>query len=325
MKLLSRKYFAFLALVYSVFIFYVTTIPFNTHLANWPSLWPRVFSIWQDTNFYTSRGDILANCLLFGVLGILLKSSFSPHEKWHELKVFLSILFGFFLCYFIEVLQELFPDRRSSLLDIWVDTLACAAGILFIWLLQASNVGRFVLQWISKTLRTNPYLLGMFTLSAIYLMGALYPYNVDPHFSNISTKFLAGDFKSFFLHDWGNAFFWWKCSLIFTLYGLLGFTAYLAFLPQSSSVLNFPASKAFLFSGGTIMLAEIFQILFTHHSFELYLVEVGLLGSLMGASLSKCMSSFLVRRPPQPSEPTNLFGPSPPQNFILRAYIDSFN
>jgi len=170
MKFLSRKYFAVLALVHSVFIFYATTIPFNTHLANWPSLWPRIFSIWQDTNFYTSRGDILANCVLFGILGILLKSSFSPRERRHELKVFLSILFGFFLCYFIEVMQELFPDRRSSLLDIWVDTLSCAAGILFVWLLQTSNAGRPALQWIGRTFRVNPYLLGILTLFIIYLL-----------------------------------------------------------------------------------------------------------------------------------------------------------
>jgi len=326
MKLLSRRYFAFLALAYSVFIFYVTTIPFNTHLANWPSLWPRIFSIWQDTNFYTSRGDILANFLLFGVLGVLLKSSFSPHEKWHELKVFLSILFGFFLCYFIEVLQELFPDRRSSLLDIWVDTLACATGILFIWLLQASNVGRLVLQWTSKTLRTNPYLLGMLTLSVIYLMGALFPYKIDPHFSQISAKFSEGDWRSFFIHDWGKAFFWWKCSLVFALYGLLGFTAYLAFLPRNSSALNFPASKAFLFSGGLIVLVEVLQILFTPHFFELYLIEAGLLGSLMGVSLSKAMSTFLVEGEANPSETTNLFTFSPHKvlflGLVLIALID---
>jgi len=306
-KLLSRKYFAVLALVYSVFIFYVTTIPFNTNLANWPSLWPRVFSIWQDTNFYISRGDILANGILFGVLGILLKSSFSPHEKWHELKVFLSILFGFLLCYFIEVLQELFLDRRSSLLDIWVDTLACAAGILFVWLLQASNVGRLILQWVSKMLRTNPYLLGTLTLSGIYLVGALFPYDINPHLSHISTKFLDGDFRSFFVHEWGRAFFWWKCSLTFTLYSLLGFTAYLAFLARNASHFNFSWVKAFLFAGGTVVLAEILQIFFTHHSFELYLIEVGIMGSLAGVSLSRCMSSFLVESQPAAPEPSSRF------------------
>jgi VanZ family protein len=265
-KLLSRKYFALLAIAYSVFIFYITSIPFDADMANWPSLWPRAFSIWESVDSYIIRRDIFANTLLFGGLGILLKISFAPNERFHEIKVLGCILYGFLLSYFIEVLQELYPERVSSLLDIWVDTLACAAGVLAMWLLQASHFNRLLLKWMHWLLRKSPYFLAAMGLAIILIVGPLF----QVHSSYLST---------------------WEMVFLGLVYFLFGFISFLAFSSNKEGDFGNPFLKTLFFTVFVFVVAEMIRNESISMNLELHRMVGACLGLFLGIS-----ASFFITR-----------------------------
>jgi len=257
MKLISRKYFALLAIAYSVFIFYITSIPFDADLDNWSSLWPRVFSIWQDANYYVTIGDVFANALLFGGLGILLEISFAPDERFHEIKVLGCIVYGFLLCYFIEVLQEIYPDRRSSLLDIWIDASACATGVLAMWLLQASHVNRLLLKWMNWLLRKSPYFLASMGLATILIVGPLF---------QVHSSYLPV----------------WEMIFLGVVYFLFGFISFLAFSSGKEGDFGNPFLKTLFFTIFIFVVAEMVRNVSVSMSLELHRMVGGLSGTYLG-------------------------------------------
>jgi len=265
-KLLSRKYFALLAFAYSVFIFYITSIPFDADMGNWPSLWPRVFSIWQDTNYYVTRGDVFANALLFGGLGVLLKLSFAPNERFHEIKVLGCIIYGFLLCYFIEVLQEIYPDRRSSLLDIWIDASACAAGVLAMWLLQASHFNRLLLKWMNWLLSKSTFFLASMGLAIILILGPLF---------QVHSSYLLV----------------WEMVFLGMIYFLFSFISFLAFSSKKGGDFGNPFLKTLFFTIFVFVAAEMVRNVSINMNLELHRMAGACLGLVSGIS-----ASFFIAR-----------------------------
>jgi len=266
MKLISRKYFALLAIAYSVFIFYITSIPFAADLSNWSSLWPRVFSIWEHVDSYVTRRDVFANALLFGGLGVLLKLSFAPDERFHEIKVLSCIIYGFLLSYFIEVLQELYPERVSSLLDIWVDTLACATGVLAMWLLQASHFNRLLLKWMNWLVNKSPYFLASMGLAIILIVGPLF----QVHSSYLSV---------------------WEMAFLGLVYFLFGFISFLAFSANKRGDFSGPFLKTLFFTIFVFVVSEMVRNVSINMNLELHRMAGACLGLFLGISVS-----FLIVR-----------------------------
>ncbi|HZF24759.1 MAG TPA: VanZ family protein [Steroidobacteraceae bacterium] len=177
------------------------------------SLFPFRFEVLTDTGFFdllmglrfqrTSRGDLVANLLLYAPLGLCLLLSWPA--RWGRLmRLFWTVLFGTLLSLGVEMLQVHAPSRVSSLTDVVINTTGTLAGglIALLYLEIGSTIripgiapGRpepvplgILLLWL--TFRLAPFVP---TIDWQKFKDAIKPIFIDPQFGALDTyRYLVG-------------------------------------------------------------------------------------------------------------------------------------
>jgi|GEM_PF-5292035 len=120
----TRKIWLLFTFLFGLYIIYGTLFPFYAGALPWESLATRKFWILSNQP-HSPLGDIIANLLFF------LPFSFSLIQylgkSW---KAALGVVLTcFLLSYLVETMQQLSPVRRSSLIDVWVNTGSGLCGV----------------------------------------------------------------------------------------------------------------------------------------------------------------------------------------------------
>ena len=100
--------------------------------------------------FLTRNIDAIANIFFFLPLGIILfnaRSTFG-HKKGYLFDIALATLAGFFLSVVIELAQLLIEERRTSLIDILMNTIGCFTGAILGYI-----INQFLTQTAGKKIR----------------------------------------------------------------------------------------------------------------------------------------------------------------------------
>ena len=129
----------FIIFIYSMVILYATLFPFVLGEVTLSGFFNDLNNLFSSTQVKVSEFDILANLLLFGVLGLLC-GIFSRKGRSVGLSFGLSVAYAFLFSSIVETLQTNIPGRSASILDVAVDTIAAGLGFLCIVLLTKMNV-----------------------------------------------------------------------------------------------------------------------------------------------------------------------------------------
>ena len=176
---MNKKIINISLILFIAFILYNTLIPFNFNM-NGSSFMQLLKS--ADWALFVHQGnraaltDIAGNILLFIPLGLLL-FLWGRQYKIRGI-LFLSVLAGFVLSTFIEVLQLFIFQRNSSVTDIFNNTLgtflgAFGAAIYFKTIAEVSN------RFLRSLLKEQPLAIILVAILGFQIVGAIIPFNVS--------------------------------------------------------------------------------------------------------------------------------------------------
>ena len=176
---MNKKIINISLILFIAFTLYNTLIPFNFNM-NGSSFMQLLKS--ADWALFVHQGnraaltDIAGNILLFIPLGLLL-FLWGRQYKIRGI-LFLSVLAGFVLSTFIEVLQLFIFQRNSSVTDIFNNTLgtflgAFGAAIYFKTIAEVSN------RFLRSLLKEQPLAIILVAILGFQIVGAIIPFNVS--------------------------------------------------------------------------------------------------------------------------------------------------
>ena len=196
MKFSSRTWLL-LGILYTGYIVYGTLLPFNfyfsfelikSNLGNieWIEEYGQSF-------FSTKNIDAIVNILFFVPLGIIIYNIRYAlgHKRKYIFDIVLATLSGLFLSLIIELIQLLIEERKTSLIDILMNTLGCFSGAMLSFIFSQiltpptqQKIGSFFRN-LPNIVLLIPFLLISFLLS-----------------ENISLKFLNSEKIKTFNFNW---------------------------------------------------------------------------------------------------------------------------
>ncbi len=266
--------------VFSLFIVYGTTVPFQFDLpGDIPSLLAefRNFSL-QETKMNASQitGDLVQNILLFlpfGVLGFLSMGSGLSNRS----KVALVAGAGFSLSMTVEFLQLYSPVRHTSPVDVLTNTFGALAGA-YIAFKTYKLISRFLLDPAMRRYfrARTAYPLAVFFL--VTLAGAWMPFD----FSMVQGDVVGvwqGMVRNFFDFAWPG-----DHGLIFVRYVIFSLALY-RFLGDLGT--THPLLKGGLIAGTAAVILEACQILVVSRSPQMQDILTAWMGALAALALIK--------------------------------------
>lgn len=172
-----RVLLALAALVYAVFVFYGSLVPFDYK----PLLWSEALARFNAIPFLAlgvgSRADWVANLILYIPVGFLLMGALGGRSvalvMWTT-SVVASGLLVIGLSLAIEFVQVFYPPRTVSLNDLYAEWMGGSLGIL-LWLLTGLNFLKLLTRFSQGSVQAVQATLIAYAL--IYLFLSLYPYD----------------------------------------------------------------------------------------------------------------------------------------------------
>lgn len=271
---MRRKGFFALLVVFSLFIIYGTTIPFD--FTSITSAFQKIDQIsWHP--FFDLQGhrvsfsDVLQNILLFIPIG-LLGGIFIRSFRSTLLKFFIISAYGAFLSIFVETIQLFSQSRTTSITDVITNTAGTVLGYFFTS--AALKVIRFFHQRIFfQKLLQSTYFIPLVLILCIVIIEILQPFDLALNPSSIYSKLkhiLQNPFNiSFSIRDdlW-----------VITLYTSLGYLLLKCLFDLRLSFKPYHFLALFIFP----CLLEFSQFLVTSRMPELWDIVIALSGITFG-------------------------------------------
>jgi len=193
LKFSPRAWFL-LGILYISYIVYGTLLPFNFSFefiqANlqkieWLGQYPRPY-------LFTKSIDAIANIFFFIPLGIIIFNAHlaSSHRRNFLIHILLATLSGFTLSLIIEFLQLLTVERKTSLIDLVMNTIGCFSGAFLGYLFNQilvkvtqQKIDNFVKN-LPPIILIVPFLLLSFFISEKFSLNFLKPKQIEStHFN----------------------------------------------------------------------------------------------------------------------------------------------
>jgi glycopeptide antibiotics resistance protein len=160
--------------VFTLFVIYGTTIPFN--FAGFESASKKIASIaWcpfqTDSGQRASISDIIQNIMLFFPIGFLW-GVFFQRKRWMPAGLFIATLSGTVLSIFVETLQLFTNDRVVSITDVFSNTLGSFIGVLVFVIIYRSIRELFIVPAVRVFIENKAFvpLIFAFTITVCELL-----------------------------------------------------------------------------------------------------------------------------------------------------------
>jgi glycopeptide antibiotics resistance protein len=190
MRIDIKNKWLFLFWIYTIFIIYGTTLPFN-FTASGQIILNHTNSILSTIKahnplYRSYKYDVISNILFFIPFGFFLFNALIKRlPKDNSKLIFFKITsFGFLLSSLVETIQIFTIDRNPSISDVIMNTIGTIVGIISGYLLLHFNL-RIKLQKIMRNLIKNPDRIILSSYLFFLLIAGLIPFDVTIDPSNI--------------------------------------------------------------------------------------------------------------------------------------------